>query len=189
MNKVLGCCAVLLLVTSGFTLALADPIVIDPPPGAPIDGHNHIISVQETGDGSELAESMRYTLMGGGSAIDATQNPDGSFHMTISLQPGLVRCCPADDPGSDAFFIVARDGGIDVNFSSDFDPSGPNPAEDDSVTVVNVATNRMTEFRIHSPAEPIPEPTSLLLLATGIVGLCVAGASRRQRRSSLGHLV
>jgi hypothetical protein len=161
--------------------ALADPIA----PGAPLDGHDHIISVREADDGSETAASIRYTLMGGGSAVDAKRNPDGSFALNISLMPGLVRCCPADEPGSDAFFIVATPTGVDVNFTSDFDATLPAPEEKDSVTVRNPGAIRRTEFRIFSPAEPVPEPTTLLLVATGITGLC-ATASRKHRTRPSG---
>ena len=160
--------------------ALADPIA----PGAPLDGHDHIISVREADDGSETAASIRYTLMGGGNAVDATRNPDGSFALKISLMPGLVRCCPADEPGSDAFFIVTTATGVDVNFTSDFDPMLPQPAENDSATITNPAANRRTEFRIFSPAEPVPEPATLLLVATGITGLWATASQKRRTRPS-----
>ena len=181
MNRQLRCCAIVGLAIAGVAQAQAGPIAA-PPPGAPLDGHDHIINVREVADGNETAASISYTLMGGGTAVDAKQNPDGSFALNISLVPGLVRCCAGDEPSSDAFFIVATATGIDLNFSSDFDPTLPQPSGSDSITVMNVGANRKTEFRIFSPAEPAPEPTSLLLLATGVAGLGAAASFRRMRR-------
>jgi hypothetical protein len=175
MNRLLGCW--ILLAT---LVIAADALAVPIAPGAPLDGHDHIISVRETGDGSETAASIRYTLMGGGTAVDATQNPDGSFALNISLMPGLVRCCPGDDQGSDAFFVVTTATGVDLNFTSDFDSTLPSAAENDSVTIRNAAANRRTEFRIFSPAEPVPEPTTLLLVGGGLAGLVVAGGRRRR---------
>jgi hypothetical protein len=167
--------------------ALADPILDPPAPGTPLDGVTHIINIREASD--ETASSITYTIAGG-RLVAAKKLADGSFDLNISLAPGLVRCC-LTERGSDAFFIVTIPTGINLTFSSDFDPTLPQPAEDENGFVPNSIANPHLEFRIHSDAEPAPEPASVLMLLTGSAFLWPAvlkrPGSRRRRLSEDGQ--
>lgn len=60
--------------------------------------------------------------------------------------------------------------------SSDSAPSFPS-----SYTVTpTLASNEMRDRPSESPVNPIPEPSSVLLIATGVVGLCAWGKVRRR---------
>lgn len=117
--------------------------------------------------------------------LSSVQRRDGTFDLLISFETpfdynpqagdlllDVVIGAPTDYTGSDLYFLAGASDDISSVFSTTPSPVG--------ILDEEFRYGLRTRFTFTSQAAPVPEPTAMLLLGTGLT--CIGGMIRKHRR-------
>ncbi len=183
--RLIAASSLLVCILAGAQAAKADPVFAV---GAPLDKMNHTVVIFEARDEA----IMKLTVSTGtGKDMEVPRNADGSFTLGIDMQPGdgtaqtdlVYNNFFTNELAEDSFRLEAKKGG-GVNLTNFFSEGGDTDnlqgREQESISVSDgLKPEHITTFIISSPPEPTLEPASLILVGSGLLGLC----GFRQRRS------